>query len=168
MEEMPGPEGMKKRREWREQHPEEAAIIEEKEAEKRAAVEAWRKPFESDIEAAQARADNLSRILPRYITAQALADMIKGQDYRGFNTAVAAPFLILDDIGTEPVAVKDFGNEVLPVTELLLKRYDARGPMIITTNLSEPAIADTYGPRIMDRLNEICDKIQYGGNSYRG
>lgn len=166
-EELPAPEGMRKRREWCETHPEEAAIIEEKEAEKRAAIDAWRQPFEREIEAAQARADGLAGMLPRYVTAQALADMVKGRDFAGYYGFVNASFLILDDMGTEPVTVKDFGNEVLPVTELLLKRYEARRPTIITTNLSETAIANTYGPRILDRLNEICNKIPYGGNSFR-
>lgn len=166
-EELPAPEGMRKRLEWCESHPEEAAIIEEKENEKQAAIKAWRQLYERDIEAAQAHADGLARMLPRYVTAQALADLIKSRDTAGYYGFVNASFLILDDMGTEPITVKDYGNEVLPVTELLLKRYEDRRPTIITTNLSETAIAKTYGPRILDRLNEICNKISYGGNSFR-
>ena len=176
-QELPAPAGMQKRMEWREAHPDEAAIIDEAEARKDAAIKAWRQPFESEIEAAQARADRVARMQPRYVTAQALADLIRDRNYAEYNSCVFAPFLILDDIGTEPPTVKDFGNEYLPVTDLLLKRYERRLPTIITTNLpltatpdskgDERSIRGIYGVRIMDRLNEICEKVAYGGKSFR-
>ena len=66
--------------------------------------------------------------------------------------------LFIDDLGTEPLAVRNYGNEIMPLTELLLHRYDKGLPTVITTNLGDQAIADTYGPRILDRLNEMYER----------
>ncbi len=166
-EEFSGLAGYKKRKEWEMAHPEEAKILSDKEAERQAAIEEWARPRKREIEEARYRVDCFARMIPKYITAQGLADLLKVEDFQGYGSCVNAAFLIIDDIGTEPIAVKNYGNEVLPFTELLLKRYEARRPTIITTNLSESVIENTYGTRIMDRLNEICDKIPYGGESYR-
>lgn len=172
-------EDIKRRQAWRETHPEEAEILDQKDSEKAAAIVAWRAPFEAEIEKARTQAATLKTILPEYVTAQGLADMIRAKRFEDYNRLTSCPFLIIDDIGTEPVAVKDFGNEVLPFTELFLKRYDTRRPTIITSNLPQTAevnkpgekevsIRGLYGARVLDRLNEICDKLPYGGiNSFR-
>lgn len=182
---VPWPEGLgtvasnydiQRRRAWREAHPEEAEIIDQKENERTAAIAAWRAPFEAEIQKARTQAETFGNILPEYITAQGLADLVRAKRFEDYNRLIAAPFLIVDDIGTEPLAVKDFGNEVLPFTELFLKRYDSRRPTIITSNLpltaeargdKEVSIRGIYGPRVLDRLNEICDKLPYSGNSFR-
>lgn len=171
-------EDIKRRQAWADTHPEEAEILDQKEAEKNAAIKAWRAPFEAEIEKARAQAATLKAITPEYVTAQGLADMIRAKRFEDYNRLTVAPFIIIDDIGTEPVAVKDFGNEVLPFTELFLKRYDSRCPTIITSNLpltaevrregdKEQSIRGIYGPRVLDRINEICDKLPYSGGSFR-
>lgn len=79
------------------------------------------------------------------------------------------PLLGIDDLGTEPLSVKNYGNDTLPLVELLTARYTQRLPTIITTNLttitrdSQPTdeIADRYGLRIADRLHELCNTISY-------
>lgn len=184
---IPWPEGLgtvashadiKRRSAWREAHPEEAEIIDQKEAEKTAAIVAWQAPKKAEIERARAEAERFRLLLPGYITAQGLADLVRAKRFEEYNRFIAAPFLIIDDIGTEPVAVKDFGNEVLPFTELFYKRYDNRLPTIITSNLplsvevrregdKEVSIRGIYGARVLDRLNEICDKLPFSGGSFR-
>lgn len=83
------------------------------------------------------------------------------------------PMLAIDDIGTEPLAVKDYGNEVMPVVELLTERYNRRLTTLITTNLTvvdgKDEIAERYGERIADRLRELCNTLSYDGSqkSYR-
>ena len=43
--------------------------------------------------------------------------------------------LAIDDLGTEPVEVMDYGNIITPVINLLTKRYEAHLFTIVTTNL---------------------------------
>ncbi len=184
---IPWPEGLgtvashadiKRRFAWREAHPEEAERIDQKEAEKTAAIVAWQEPRKAEIDKAKAEAERFTLLLPKYITAQGLADLVRAKRFDDYNRLIAAPFLIIDDMGTEPVAVKDFGNEVLPFTELFYKRYDNRLPTIITSNLplsvevrregdKEVSIRGIYGARVLDRLNEICDKLPFSGGSFR-
>ena len=173
-----GYEDIKRRSEWRESHPDEAEIIDQKEAEKTAAIVAWQEPRKAEIVRAKTEAEHFAHLLPKYITAQELADLVRAKRFDDYNRLIVAPFLIIDDIGTEPVIVKDFGNEVLPFTELFYKRYDSRLPTIITSNLplsvevrregdKEISIRGIYGARVLDRLNEICDKLPYSGGSFR-
>lgn len=168
---------LKRRKEWRDAHPEEDKLIGEYETEKQEVIAAYKAPYLAGINKAQEQAAVLSGILPEYATAQGIADLVKEKNFGEYNRLTLAPFLIIDDIGTEPVAVKDFGNEVLPITELILKRYDKRLPTIITTNLpqstdprpglKEVSIRAIYGIRVLDRLNEISDKLSYNGDSFR-
>ena len=73
----------------------------------------------------------------------------------------------IDDLGTEPREVMDFGNVVTPVIDLLTKRYDEQLFTIITTNLTPKQIREHYGDRIADRLNEMIEKIVFKNDSYR-
>ncbi len=75
--------------------------------------------------------------------------------------------LFLDDVGAEALECIHMGNRILPVTEILLSRYDRRAPTIITSNLSDAGLAQRYGARVGDRLNEVADKIAFTGASYR-
>lgn len=76
-------------------------------------------------------------------------------------------FLILDDVGAEADSVNHMGNKILPIAEILLDRYDRRKITIITSNLSDDGLADMYGARVADRLNEVADKIAFMGTSFR-
>lgn len=76
-------------------------------------------------------------------------------------------FLFMDDVGAEAKEAFYMGNRILPVVEILLERYDHRNITVITSNLSDSGIADMYGARVADRLNEVADKIAFMGESYR-
>ena len=76
-------------------------------------------------------------------------------------------FLIIDDLGCEPVEVKNFGTSVTPITDIIYERYAAMKPTIITTNLDTRQIRTEYNERVADRLNEICRVIGYKNESYR-
>ena len=84
----------------------------------------------------------------------------------------------IDDLGTEAIIVKSYGNEFSPLAELIAARYSSRLFTVITTNLSVVAdsqgmevdeLQKTYGDRIFDRLREMCNTIRYDGEqpSYR-
>ena len=73
----------------------------------------------------------------------------------------------IDDMGTEPLEVQEFGNMHRPLTDLLTRRYESRDFTFITTNLVPQQIRKLYGDRIADRLNEMVDKIVFDNPSFR-
>lgn len=78
-----------------------------------------------------------------------------------------ADILGIDDIGTEPAEVQDYGNFMYPIKELLAMRYDAQLFTVFTTNLEPKEIRQRYGDRIADRLNEMMTKVVYRNPTYR-
>ena len=88
-------------------------------------------------------------------------------DYKAFLQLSQKDMLGIDDLGTEPIEVVDFGNVVTPVIDLLAKRYDEQLFTIITTNLTPKQIREHYGDRIADRLNETVEKIVFNNGTYR-
>jgi DNA replication protein DnaC len=106
-------------------------------------------------------------IVPAFYTAGDLANLVESNK-GAFEAAKQSKFLIIDDMGTEPVSVKLYGNEFFPIIEIILHRYAAMLPTIITSNLGLNRIADIYGERIADRLREMCETLYFAqGESYR-
>lgn len=54
-------------------------------------------------------------------------------------------------------------NSLLPTRNDLV----AKLPTIVTTNLADDKILDRYGPRMMDRINEMFSILRFKGDSYR-
>lgn len=73
----------------------------------------------------------------------------------------------IDDLGTEPIEVLDYGNPLFPVIDLLTKRYEAQLFTFVTSNLRPEEIRERYGVRIADRLNEMMFKIGFDNPSFR-
>lgn len=103
---------------------------------------------------------------PRFCTAQWLATSAS-DDRQAFERAAVTKFLVIDDLGCEPVSVKSWGTEITPVTDILYRRYDDMLPTIVTTNLSKKDIRVRYGDRVADRFNETFETIGYTNASYR-
>ena len=102
-----------------------------------------------------------SRVLvPAFYTANEIARMSENLP-GGYDTITRAPFLIIDDLGTEQRILKRYGNEILPLTDLILYRYEKMLPTVITTNLSHIQISEQYGPRISDRVKEMCETLVF-------
>ena len=78
-----------------------------------------------------------------------------------------ADYLFLDDLGTEPAKCKDYGVDYTPLPELIYERYEKQRVTIISTNLSDDRIAAWYGKRVLDRFEEMCERIVFLGDSYR-
>lgn len=85
----------------------------------------------------------------------------------GFKETIRSKLLFIDDLGEEPAVVKNYGNEISPIVELLYYRYDRQLFTVITTNLTEQEISSRYGVRIEDRFAEMFDRIYFNNPSFR-
>ncbi|MGN1211360.1 MAG: ATP-binding protein [Candidatus Cryptobacteroides sp.] len=94
-------------------------------------------------------------------TALELSKAATDDDTSRFNSLKNARFLFLDDVGVEPPTVKNWGNEISPVVELIYFRYDFQKPMIITSNLSFRELKQRYGERVGDRMLEMFNGIEF-------
>ena len=88
-------------------------------------------------------------------------------DYNRFLYLTQTDLLGIDDLGTAPAEVQDYGNIMYPIKELLTMRYDAQLFTVFTTNLEPKDIRQRYDNRIADRLNEMMVKIVYNNKTYR-
>lgn len=93
---------------------------------------------------------------------------LRVSDSEEFRRLCGVRLLAIDDLGEEPVDVRDYGNRWLPMVELLSYRYDRRLVTVVTTNLKNDEVRGNYGDRIADRLNEMMEVAIFRGDSYRG
>jgi DNA replication protein DnaC len=80
---------------------------------------------------------------------------------------IKEPLLAIDDVGTEPVDVSNYGNIVNPVTELIERRYENQLFTVISTNLQSSEIRPRYGSRVADRFNEMFHRVVFENCSFR-
>lgn len=76
--------------------------------------------------------------------------------------------LAIDDLGTEPREIIEYGNVISPIIDLISYRYEYQLPTIITSNLTPQQISEVYGKRIGDRLKETTEIVPFLNGSYRG
>lgn len=100
------------------------------------------------------------------VDAKYIAHLCKN-NYDAYRKLISVDMLGIDDLGTEPSEVMDYGNVYTPVIDLLTKRYDEQLFTIITTNLTPLQIREHYDDRIADRLNEMVKKIVFKNGTYR-
>ena len=100
------------------------------------------------------------------VDAKYIAYLCKN-NYEAYRKLISVNMLGIDDLGTEPSEVMDYGNVYTPVIDLLTKRYEEQFFTIITTNLTPQQIREHYGDRIADRLNEMVKKIVFNNTTYR-
>lgn len=102
----------------------------------------------------------------RIMDARTIANLCKSS-YKEFEELRTLKMLAVDDLGTEPLEMLDYGNVLSPMVDLLTKRYDLQLFTIVTTNLTPQEIRTKYGDRIADRLNEMMVKIIFENPTYR-
>lgn len=84
-----------------------------------------------------------------------------------FNELKNYALLGIDDLGTEPVEVMDYGNIVSPLAELIEARYENRLFTMITTNMAPCDVRRRYGDRVADRFNEMFHRVAFDNSTYR-
>ena len=112
------------------------------------------------------KSDNDGTYGIQIVDAKYIAHLCKN-NHEAYRKLISVDMLGIDDLGTEPSEVMDYGNVYTPVIDLLTKRYEEQLFTIITTNLTPQQIRDHYGDRIADRLNEMVQKIVFSNGTYR-
>lgn len=88
-------------------------------------------------------------------------------DAKALAVIKSKPMLGIDDLGTEPAEVLEFGNPVYPIVRIIEHRYNIQAFTFITTNLTPSEIRRKYGDRIADRFKEMLHVIVFQDGSYR-
>lgn len=109
--------------------------------------------------------NNLYNVFPLW-NAKDLAMRSKG-NYNDWKNVMRYQLMIVDDLGTEPREVMEFGNVYTPLIDLITTRYEEQLYTIFTTNLTPAQLEEKYGKRIVDRLNEMVEKVVFENESYR-
>lgn len=103
----------------------------------------------------------------RIISAKDIMQIAK-TDWKRYENIRDYPMLGLDELGAEPKEVKDYGDIVTAVVDLIEHRYVAQKFTLITSNLDPEEIKKRYEERVADRLREMVDYIIFGDmESYR-
>lgn len=93
--------------------------------------------------------------------------LVRARDDRGYRDLKTVDILMIDDLGTEPKEVMDYGTISTPIVDILEARYNNMKFTIATTNLTPSELSEKYGPRLADRFREMFDVIGYEHPSYR-
>jgi DNA replication protein DnaC len=75
-----------------------------------------------------------------------------------------------NDLGTEPMKAKSYGNETNVMEHLFLETYENHVPFFhrhVTTNLTFDQVEQCYGLRVLDRVKECFNVIELRGESLR-
>lgn len=111
----------------------------------------------------------VSVLYNRNVWAMNASDIVELQlkDADRFGNFKTATQIFIDDLGMEPVEVKDFGTIKAPLINILYHRYEAMKFTICTTNEDDAGLKSKYGDRIADRLNEMFNRFAFEAPSFR-
>lgn len=102
----------------------------------------------------------------KIISSLTLSELVRN-DEANFNLIKKSHLLAIDDVGCETSIVKNYGNEISPLTDIIYYRYDKQLFTLITSNLDKKDIEIKYGNRIADRMNEMFDFVAFTNKTYR-
>lgn len=94
-------------------------------------------------------------------TAKDLVRIAK-TDWPRFEKIRDLSMLAIDDLGAEATEVKDYGDTLTPVVDLIEARYATQKFTLITSNLDPEEIKEHYGERVANRLKEMVSYIIFG------
>ena len=81
------------------------------------------------------------------------AEYQSGEGYKIIDKYAKCNYLVLDDIGSEAVETKSYGNALNIVEEIITEREKNNMLTFGTTNLNK--LSDRYDDRIVSRMNEL-------------
>lgn len=117
--------------------------------------------------------DPRSGNLPRHMAWRHAKDIVSAYEQEGSEVldrlSVDIGTLVIDDLGSEDMESRRYGNIKNCIEEILSRRYD-RGPQkmtMVTTNLSMDQIRQCYRDRIYDRVREMFNILEFPGTSHR-
>ena len=84
-----------------------------------------------------------------------------------FSNIATYEYLGIDDLGTEPQIVKNYGTDLSPIVDILYNRYNEQLITVLSTNDSLETLSKKYGERISDRFSEMYDRIIFNFKSFR-
>jgi DNA replication protein DnaC len=93
--------------------------------------------------------------------------MVRARDDKGYRELKTVDILMIDDVGTEPKEVMDYGTISTPIVDILEARYNLMKFTLLTTNLTPSELSEKYGPRLADRFREMFHVIGFDHPSYR-
>lgn len=99
--------------------------------------------------------------------AKDLANICKTRP-KDWRSIMEKDILAVDDLGTEPREIIEYGNVLSPIIDLISYRYEHQLPTILTSNLTPQQISEVYGKRIGDRMKETTEIVPFLNGSYRG
>lgn len=107
-------------------------------------------------------ASEIARLVTRAYDSAATA-----RDLAIFEELQAEKLLIIDDLGQESSKTYSYGTDIMPLAEIIRSRHAKRFPTVITTNLTEPQIAERYKQLVLDRIHEQYEMVAFTQPSYR-
>ena len=102
----------------------------------------------------------------RMVCASDLVQMFETKE-ESYQNLKKVGILAIDDVGLEPLEYNKYGNVIHPLLDIFYHRYENRLMTIFTTNLTTTALAERYGARFEDRINEMMYRIGFPGLSFR-
>ena len=112
--------------------------------------------------------DEFGDYIKMCITIVPAKDIIaRCKDFHDMESLKKTPYLGIDDMGTEPIEVMDYGNICNPVIDLIDYRYNRQLTTFVTTNKTPNELRDRYGVRIADRFREMIEQVVFEDGSYR-
>lgn len=87
--------------------------------------------------------------------------------YDGVVSYINRPFMVIDDLGSEPAMANYFGNQV-NIMKLIFEERHLKGNVTnFSSNLPMSAIKEKYGERVHDRIFQDTNIIELNGTNWR-
>lgn len=116
------------------------------------------------------KADKQKIVYMRYdylVSAFTIFGEYSSGGYDGIVNYINRPFIVIDDLGSEPTMANYFGNQV-NVMKLIFEERHLKGNVTnFSSNLPMSAIKEKYGERVHDRIYQDTNIIEVSGTNWR-
>lgn len=102
---------------------------------------------------------------PRFKTAKEIVELMAQP--REFNDMMQFDILCIDDLGTEPKEILEYGNVRTPMMDVIFHRYRFKLYTLVTSNLKPKDLSAKYDDRVADRCREMFHVVPFLASTYR-